>query len=320
MKSSFPHSRKTILFFAVSLAVLGIGRAQTIAVFQEHGTNLPTPLGPGQIAVAAAGGAMVGVGENAEVVKGHPYQAEADTEIKQTLMDGSHIDQRSTAEVARDSEGRTVRIQKMNTFGPWRSDLRASGSGCPVLVSIFDPVAKEHINYMSDTKIAHVVALPSLSKGAFATTAGIAAEPSTADQGPTVRMMFSTKAHDSGPTSRDSEPVGGGPNSRTESLGTKKIEGIEVEGTRTTTSIPEGAIGNDRDILITRETWYSPGLKLVLDSTQDDPRFGQTTYSLTKIEQKEPKMDLFRIPASYRVDKVPAPLLPTGVQVSPPHK
>ena len=317
MKSPFPHSRKTFVFFAFSFAFAGMARAQTIGVFQEHGGSLPTPLGPTQIAVASSGGAMVAVTENAEVVKGHPYRAQADTEIKQTLMDGSHIEQRSTAEVARDSQGRTVRMQKMDTFGPWRSDLSTSGSDGPMLVSIFDPVAKEHIDYISDRKVAHVVALPALPEGAVVAAAGIEPETSTADPGPTVRLMFSTKAHsDSQQTSRDPNLGSSGPNSRTESLGSKKIEGIEVEGTRTTTIIPQGTIGNDRDILITRETWYSPELQLVLDSSQDDPRFGQTTYSLTSIEQKEPEKDLFRIPAGFRIDKLPAPPLPSGVQSS----
>ena len=54
----------------------------------------------------------------------------------------------------------------------------------------------------------------------------------------------------------------------TESLGTKNIEGIQATGTRTTDTIPAGAIGNDKDIVITHETWYAPDLKVVLKSTQ----------------------------------------------------
>jgi hypothetical protein len=70
---------------------------------------------------------------------------------------------------------------------------------------------------------------------------------------------------------------------KAESLGTKSIEGISVTGTRDTRAIPAGTIGNDKDLVITRETWYSPDLKLVIQSTQTDPRFGETTYSLTNI-------------------------------------
>jgi hypothetical protein len=38
---------------------------------------------------------------------------------------------------------------------------------------------------------------------------------------------------------------------RTENLGTQNIEGVEAEGTRTVTTIPADAIGNERPIEIT---------------------------------------------------------------------
>jgi hypothetical protein len=95
------------------------------------------------------------------------------------------------------------------------------------------------------------------------------------------------------------------PNAKTESLGSKAIESISVIGTKTTNTIPAGTIGNDKDIVITRETWYSPDLKLVVQSTQSDPRFGETTYSLTNIQRNEPDPNLFQVPAGYSIDKVP---------------
>ena len=92
---------------------------------------------------------------------------------------------------------------------------------------------------------------------------------------------------------------------KTESLGSKAIEGIPATGTKTTDTIPAGTIGNDKDLLITRETWYSPDLKLVLQSTQTDPRFGETTYSLTNVQRNEPDPSLFQVPAGYTTEKVP---------------
>ena len=82
------------------------------------------------------------------------------------------------------------------------------------------------------------------------------------------------------------------------------IEGVQVTGTRSTSTIPEGTIGNDRDLNIIRETWYSPELKLVIQSTQNDPRFGQTTYTLKNIEQGSPDVTLFQVPANYTIDKI----------------
>ena len=81
-----------------------------------------TPLiGPGQVTIVSTAG-MVGLQDRAAVVKNEPYQAQAVTGMKQTLADGSHIVQTTTATVARDSDGRTVRIQKLSTMGPWKEN------------------------------------------------------------------------------------------------------------------------------------------------------------------------------------------------------
>jgi hypothetical protein len=51
--------------------------------------------------------------------------------------------------IARDSEGRTVRAEKLDNG--------------PTITVIFDPVAEKHIDYISDLKVAHVLPLPSAS-------------------------------------------------------------------------------------------------------------------------------------------------------------
>jgi len=86
-----------------------------------------------------------------------------------------------------------------------------------------------------------------------------------------------------------------------ESLGRQSIEGVEAEGTRTTVTIPAGAIGNERPIQIVSERWYSPELQLVVMTRHSDPRFGETTYRLTNISRAEPDRALFEVPAGYTV-------------------
>jgi hypothetical protein len=83
--------------------------------------------------------------------------------------------------------------------------------------------------------------------------------------------------------------------SRTEDLGTQNIEGVEAEGKRTITTIPAGAIGNDRPIEIVYERWYSPELKMIVMSKRTDPRFGEQTYRLTNINRSEPDPSLFSV-------------------------
>jgi hypothetical protein len=246
------------------------------------------------------------------VVKNEPYQAQAVTEMKQTLADNSHIVQTTTATVARDSDGRTVRIQKLSTIGPWRFADSSQGNS-QTLTTIFDPVAKEHIDYTSDSKVAHVLAMPPLPPGAVVSAEGAFTVSAPAPVGGGAESGFSV----SGPG-----PIGGvaqgfamqartalpqvtkGMEPKIESLGTKAIEGVQVNGTRSTSTIPVGTIGNDKDLVITRETWYAPELYLVVQSTQSDPRFGQTTYSLKNIQPGPPDEALFQVPADYKIDKV----------------
>jgi hypothetical protein len=91
--------------------------------------------------------------------------------------------------------------------------------------------------------------------------------------------------------------------SKTESLGKQTIEGVEVEGTRSTVTIPAGQIGNDRTIEILSERWYSSALQAVVLSKHKDPRMGETVYRLTNINRGEPARSLFEVPSDYRVEE-----------------
>jgi hypothetical protein len=234
-------------------------------------------------------GMAIGFQGNFEVVKNQPYKAQANTENRRTLADGSHITQSTTAMIARDSEGRTVNAQKIGDS--------------LTITTIFDPIAKMHIDYTSNTKIAHVLVLPtpsaspSPSQVPVATGAaffGLAAGPPSGAAGFFVQ-------------GRAASPQLSNQHATTEPLGTKTIEGVEVTGTRTTSTIPAGTIGNEEALTTTREEWYSPELKLVVQSTQNDPRFGQTTYTLNDIQQGPPDETLFQVPADYKIEEIPVP-------------
>jgi len=47
----------------------------------------------------------------------------------------------------------------------------------------------------------------------------------------------------------------GGGNVNREDLGTQVVEGVVATGTRNTTTIPAGTIGNEQPILIVSEQW-----------------------------------------------------------------
>jgi hypothetical protein len=236
------------------------------------------------------------------VVTNKPYQAQAVTEMKQTLADGSHIIQTNTATVARDRDGRTVRIQELTTIGPWRSAGASQGNN-QTLTTIFDPVSKEHIDFTSDQNVAHVISMPPLPPGEAASTAGtFTMGYADLSAGPEQPVTVQAQAVIS--SSTVTAPANKGAEPKIESLGTETIEGIQVVGTRNTTTIPSGTIGNDKDLLLTHETWYSPELKLVIQSMQSDPRFGQTTFTLKNLQQGQPDESLFQVPADYKINKI----------------
>ena len=97
--------------------------------------------------------------------------------------------------------------------------------------------------------------------------------------------------------------VGPGDNASVESLPAQMINGALAQGTRTTETIPQGKIGNDRPITIVNERWISNDLQMLVKSTSSDPRFGDTTYQLTNIVQSSPDPSLFQIPADYTLRK-----------------
>ena len=96
-------------------------------------------------------------------------------------------------------------------------------------------------------------------------------------------------------------------NTRKESLGMQTVEGVEAEGTRYTTTIPAGEIGNELPIEMVFESWYSPELQTVIMSKHSDPRTGENTYRLTNINRSEPPHSLFEVPADYTIQEAGPP-------------
>jgi hypothetical protein len=92
-----------------------------------------------------------------------------------------------------------------------------------------------------------------------------------------------------------------------EDLGEQVLEGLLVQGTRMTDTIPAGTIGNERPIEIVTERWYSSDIDAVVLQRFSDPRFGETTYRLVNVVLGEPSPDLFQVPQGYEVTTLETP-------------
>ena len=101
------------------------------------------------------------------------------------------------------------------------------------------------------------------------------------------------------PPKPDFEPSEG----KNESLGTKILEGVKVEGTRTTFEIPVGQIGNAKPIPVVTEKWFSPELQLIVMSKHTDPLAGEQIFRLVNVKIGEPAANLFTSPKDFKIEK-----------------
>jgi hypothetical protein len=227
-----------------------------------------------------------------------PFTAEASTEFTQTLGDGNRIDRRFTTSLARDSRGRTRREQEVAMVGPMFV-LHVGGGGAQEF-SVRMPDAQgagvashgepPRFVLISDPADSVTYTLDEASKSARRTRmapypASRVLEFHKVDE----RLTAARSALE-----RASEAI-------TESLGTRQFEGVTAQGTRSTTTIPAGQIGNLLPIAVVTERWFSQELQMAVLITRRDPRSGDTVYRLTNIVRTEPPPDLFTVPPDYRV-------------------
>ena len=236
-------------------------------------------------------------GENVPPLAGAPFTAEATTEFTQTLSDGNRIEQHFSTSIARDSRGRTRREQQMALVGPL-TVLRlapeaknttggAFGRGRAVWTSaapsnephrfvvITDPV--EHVSYTLDEQRKEARQSPAL----------------------VLQKLDDLKAQEV--KRADRELANGARGPVVEQLGSRQIEGVSATGTRSTTTIPAGEIGNLAPINLVTERWFSNELGMAVLITRSDPRSGETAYRLTNIVRAEPPPDLFTVPSDYKI-------------------
>jgi hypothetical protein len=213
------------------------------------------------------------------VVKNAPYSADVTTESTQTLSDGNHIRQTTSSHVTRDSEGRTRVEQSLNGLS-----AIAGSTSLPHVVFIHDPVGGQSFALNSNDKVATRSAMPPHMGRGGPPPAGNGNGNGT---GPRARGQFGPRANSQ--------------NVKSESLGRQTMEGVLVDGTRTTLTIPAGQMGNEQPVQVVTERWYSSELQTVILSKHSDPRAGETVTRVTNVNRSEPSPTMFQVPADYKV-------------------
>jgi hypothetical protein len=190
-------------------------------------------------------GRVVGFEGNMDhrTVTGAPYSADVTTEFMQTLSDGTVIDRKMTRSVARDGMGRTRTEITMPATG-----AMAMSGAPPTIISIDDPVAHKHYMLNPKDKTAREIGGGPRMGGFGGGRDGGHGGGHDGDGG---RGGFAGRGpggHGGGPGGHDGgrggDEMRGGDGGTTVSLGTKTIQGVTVIGTRTTSTIPVGKMGN----------------------------------------------------------------------------
>lgn len=230
----------------------------------------PPPGGPPPaIAPAFGRGPMMergfGIGAHPwKVVTGAPYSADVSNALIQTLADGNTIQRTTTGKVARDSQGRTY-WQETITEGP------LARNGPTTLTFITDPVAGYSYELNASTKTANR------------------------------RPFKAPGANGKRPPNTEPPPKHDSADLTTSDLGTQNIGGVNAQGKSIVHTIPAGAIGNAQPIVSKSEVWYSPDLQIVVLSKRNDPRVGDSTYTVSNISRNAPDASLFQIPSDYTI-------------------
>ena len=215
-------------------------------------------------------------------VKGHPYSADWLTKTTHISTDGSKITNFSYYRWYRDREGR----RRTETFSGQSGESARPGEKA-VIVTIDDNVAGVSYILHPDTHSGH----------------------KRIQGGPTTRLPAHAPGNAPPPTRRlpatqeapcrevDAEEI---------DLGTKVIDGLELEGTQVTKTLPSGLFGmTGRRVAATQEEWYSEDLEEVVLMVMRGPRSGERVGRLTHIVREEPPADYFRVPSDYTIDELP---------------
>ncbi|MGB2777776.1 MAG: hypothetical protein WBC25_11810 [Candidatus Acidiferrum sp.] len=213
-----------------------------------------------------------------------PYSAVREFSSVQTLSDGTHITHKPTTEkIYRDSEGRE-RTERPFCGGP-------TGDPGAMVITIRDPVSGYGYILDSENQIAHRYEMQVRKAVHTAAAPRVAAQTALA-----ANRALVPKTNANRPTSVK------------EDLGGQTMEGVYVEGWRTTDTIPTGAEDNDQPFTVVHEDWLSPDLNVFVLTKTSDPRIGDMTNRLTQIDRSEPSLSLFSPPSKYKIVDETAPI------------
>ncbi|MCS0629470.1 hypothetical protein NX786_09005 [Telluria mixta] len=84
-------------------------------------------------------------------------------------------------------------------------------------------------------------------------------------------------------------------------LGEKLIAGVKASGTRSETTIPAGAQGNEKPLVHTSETWYAPDLATIVYMQMSMPELGDFVMHVENLKFGDVPASTFALPEGYAI-------------------
>ncbi len=91
------------------------------------------------------------------------------------------------------------------------------------------------------------------------------------------------------------------PQVATTDLGEKVIAGVKASGTRSETTIPAGAQGNEQPLVHKSETWFSPDLATIVSMRMSMPEIGDFFMHVENLKFGDVPASTFALPEGYRI-------------------
>ncbi len=251
------------------LAVVGLFSLAPYAVAQKAAV----PTAPDDSAVCTPG-VRSWVGYGGINVSGEPYSATLKVTYDQKLSDGKVLHSVTRTLSARSSASKV----RMET--PIGCELDNNGHAYnKLIVRIADPVAGTFLDWNTGgavLKVAKLLYQPELMGGSAGISEWKDSEVTTTTPGKSIVTR------------------------RIETLGTKKIDGVEALGQRlTSTKIDFSGQGNATPIVTVHERWISIEHGLLMADIVDEPDRGRTEMVMENLSLKEPDPSLFVPPDGY---------------------
>ena len=198
-----------------------------------------------------------------------PFRAEVEIVSHDKLPDGTEHIVTTRTHIARGSSG-TIRNER-------RRLVPVSFQGEPRLleVHLYNPSSRKSTLFVPETRLARETVLP------------LPPRPTPDQRPPSQQPALS-------------------PDTTESSLGTESLEGVELQGTRKTHTIPAELSGTGKPIQVIDEYWYSPALSIYMIIRHNDPRTGEQIVAVTHVQRGEPDAAELTVPSDFKiVDETP---------------